>query len=73
MPFKYFQSRRSTAYRLAEKKRMRQCKGFVNVLFSLMKLDLCFPSFSTLSKRLRTLKLTRPFYLLAHSAAQEQL
>ena len=48
---------------------LRQCEGFVNALFSLMQLDLRCPSFSTLSKRLRTLKLTRPFYRLAHSTA----
>jgi hypothetical protein len=50
---------------------LRQCEGFVNALFSLMKLDLRCPSFSTLSKRLRTLKLSRPFYRLAHLDAQD--
>ena len=50
---------------------LRQCEGFVNALFSLMQLDLRCPSFSTLSKRLRTLKLTRPFYRLAHADAQD--
>jgi hypothetical protein len=44
---------------------LRQCEGFVNGLFSLMKLDLRCPSFSTLSRRLRRLKFTRPFYRLA--------
>ncbi|MEO8401614.1 MAG: transposase [Gammaproteobacteria bacterium] len=48
---------------------LRQCEDFVNALFALMKLDLRCPSFSTLSKRLRTLKLTRPFYRLAHANA----
>jgi hypothetical protein len=50
---------------------LRQCEGFVNALFSLIKLDLRCPSFSTLSKRLRTLKLTRPFYRLAHAGSQD--
>ncbi len=50
---------------------LRQCEGFVNALFTLMKLDLRCPSFSTLSKRLRTLELTRPFYRLAHANAQD--
>lgn len=50
---------------------LRQCEGFVNALFSLMKLDLHCPSFSTLSKRLKTLKLSRPFYRLAHANAQD--
>jgi Transposase DDE domain len=132
MPYKYFQSRRTAAYRSPEKSRnwseynkrmkmrgdiaiwlspdvihqwhvsdrnydgsgapnlysemailtvheirqvfklpLRQCEGFVNALFSLMKIDLRCPSFSTLSKRLRTLNLTRPFYRLAHSRSQD--
>src|SRR5260221_9881902 len=50
---------------------LRQCEGFVNALFSLMKIDLRCPSFSTLSKRLRTLKLKRPFYRLAHSGDKD--
>jgi Transposase DDE domain len=50
---------------------LRQCEGFVNALFSLMQLDLRCPSFSTLSKRLRTLELTQPFYRLAHAGSQE--
>ena len=50
---------------------LRQCEGFVNALFSLMQLDLHCPSFSTLSKRLKTLKLTRPFYRLSHVGSQD--
>ena len=41
---------------------LRQCEGFVNSLFAMMKIDLSCPSFSTLSKRLKHLKLTRPYY-----------
>ena len=46
---------------------LRQCEGFVNALFKMMKLDLRSPSFSTLSKRLKKLKLKQPVYRLAHS------
>ena len=44
---------------------LRQCEGFVNSLFKLMKLDLCCPTYSVLSKRLKSLKLTRPDHRLA--------
>ncbi len=36
---------------------LRQCEGFVNALFKMMNIDLRSPSFSTLSKRLKTLGL----------------
>lgn len=45
---------------------LRQCEGFVNALFKMMNLDLRSPSFSTLSKRLKTLVLKQPVYRLAH-------
>ena len=45
---------------------LRQCQGFVNALFKMMKLDLRSPSFSTLSKRLKTLCLKQPVSRLAH-------
>jgi hypothetical protein len=45
---------------------LRQCEGFVNSLFKLMKIDLRSPSYSVLSKRLKKLNLTRPFYRKAH-------
>lgn len=45
---------------------LRQCEGFVNSLFKLMKIDLQSPSFSVLSKRLKKLNLSRPFYRKAH-------
>ncbi len=48
---------------------LRQCECFVNALFSLMTLDLCCPSFSTLSKRLKTLGLSRPHYRYCHRKA----
>jgi len=48
---------------------LRQCEGFINALFKLMHVDLRCPSFRTLSKRLKTLNLTRPFYRLAHAKA----
>lgn len=41
---------------------LRQCEGFVNALFTLLKVDLRCPSFSTLSKRLKILGLKRPYY-----------
>jgi len=45
---------------------LRQCEGFVNALFKMMKLDLRSPNFSTLSKRLKTLGLKQPVYRLEH-------
>lgn len=45
---------------------LRQCEGFVNGLFKMMGIDLRSPSFSTLSKRLKTLGLKQPVYRLAH-------
>lgn len=45
---------------------LRQCEGFVNSLFKLMKIDLQSPSYSVLSKRLNKLNLNRPFYRKAH-------
>jgi hypothetical protein len=48
---------------------LRQCEGFVNSLFSLMKINLRCPSYSAMSKRLKTLNLTRPFYTKAHPEA----
>ena len=45
---------------------LRQCEGFVNSLFKLMKVDLQSPSYSVLSKRLKKLNLNRPFYRKAH-------
>ena len=50
---------------------LRQCKGFVNALFKIMNLDLRSPSFSTLSKRLKTLGLRQPVYRLAHSKGSD--
>lgn len=41
---------------------LRQCEGFVNSLFKLMKIDLKCPGYSVLSKRLNKLNLNRPFY-----------
>jgi hypothetical protein len=41
---------------------LRQCEGFVNALFNIMNIDLRCPSFSTLSKRLKTLGLKQPAY-----------
>lgn len=41
---------------------LRQCEGFINSIFKLMKIDLCCPSYSVLSKRLKKLNLNRPFY-----------
>ena len=46
---------------------LRQCEGFVNALFKMMNLNLRSPSFSTLSKRLKTLGLKQPVYRLAHA------
>lgn len=46
---------------------LRQCEGFVNAIFKMMNLDLHSPSFSTLSKRLKTLGLKQPAYRLAHA------
>lgn len=45
---------------------LRQCEGFVNALFKLLNLELCCPSFSTLSKQLKTLELKQPHYRFAH-------
>lgn len=45
---------------------LRQCEGFVNALLNMLQLDLRCPSFSTLSKRLKTLGLKQPAYRLAH-------
>ena len=45
---------------------LRQCEGLVNSLFKLMHVDLQCPSYSVLSKRLKKLKLTRPFYRKSH-------
>jgi hypothetical protein len=45
---------------------LRQCEGFINSLFRLMKYDLRSPSYSVLSKRLMKLDLTNPVYRLAH-------
>lgn len=50
---------------------LRQCEGFVNGLFALMKINLTSPEFSTLSKRLKKLKLNRPFCRLAHPDAMK--
>lgn len=46
---------------------LRQCEGFVNALFKMMNVDLRSPSFSALSKRLKTLGLKQPVYRLAHA------
>jgi hypothetical protein len=46
---------------------LRQCEGFVNALFKMMSIDLRSPSFSTLSKRLKTLGFKQPVYRLAHA------
>jgi hypothetical protein len=46
---------------------LRQCEGFINAIFKMMNLDLHSPSFSTLSKRLKTLGLKQPAYRLAHA------
>lgn len=45
---------------------LRQCEGLVNSLFKLMNIDLQSPSYSVLSKRLKKLNLTRPFYRKSH-------
>lgn len=45
----------------------RQCEGFVNAIFKMMKINLCSPSFSTLSKRLKTLGLKQPLYRLSYA------
>lgn len=50
---------------------LRQCEGFVNALFKMMHLDLRSPSFSTLSKRLKTLGLKQPVYRLAHAKGSD--
>lgn len=50
---------------------LRQCEGFVNSLLKLMKLDLCSPCFSALSKRLKKLNLKRPFYRKGHYQSEE--
>jgi hypothetical protein len=41
---------------------LRQCEGFVNSLFKLMKINLRSPSYSVLSKRLKKLNLNRFCY-----------
>ena len=45
---------------------LRQCEGFINSLFKLMKLSLQSPSYSVMSKRLKKLGLKRPSYRYAH-------
>ena len=50
---------------------LRQCEGFINSLFKLMKIDLRSPSFSVLSKRLKKLNLNRPFYRKSHVDARD--
>jgi len=50
---------------------LRQCEGFVNSLFKLMKIDLRSPSYSVLSKRLKKLNLNRPFYRKSHAYNKE--
>jgi hypothetical protein len=45
---------------------LRQCEGLINSLFKLMKIDLQSPSYSVLSKRLKKLNLSRPFYRKSH-------
>lgn len=45
---------------------LRQCEGFINLLFSMMKINLRYPSYSAMSKRLKTLNLKCPFYRIAH-------
>ncbi len=50
---------------------LRQCEGFVNSLFAMMKLELRCPSFSTLSTRLKALSLKCPFYRKAHQYAND--
>ena len=42
---------------------LRQCQGFINSLFQMMKIPLSCPDFSMLSKRLRALKIKVPRYL----------
>lgn len=41
---------------------LRQAQGFINSLFRQMKLGLCCPDFSVLSRRLRQLKIAVPHY-----------
>ena len=41
---------------------LRQSEGFINSIFNLMRLDIKYPSFSTLSKRLAKLNITCPSY-----------
>jgi len=50
---------------------LRQSEGFINSLFKLMNIDLQCPSYSVLSKRLKKLNLTRPFYRQAHAAYKD--
>jgi transposase len=45
---------------------LRQCEGFINALFKLMKFELTCPCYSSLSKRLSKLNLNQPAYRLAH-------
>ena len=45
---------------------LRQCEGFINSLFAMMKIDLRCPSYSAMSKRLKALNLQCPFYRKAH-------
>lgn len=50
---------------------LRQCEGFVNSLFAMMKIALTCPSFSTLSTRLKALNLKCPFYRKAHRESND--
>lgn len=50
---------------------LRQCEGFINSLFKLMGIDLHCPSYSVLSKRLKKLNLSRPFYRKSHELSKE--
>lgn len=48
--------------RLVYKQPLRQTEGFINSLFELMNLDIRCPSYSVLSKRLKSLRLKCPRY-----------
>ncbi len=50
---------------------LRQCEGFVNSLFKLMNPNLHCPSYSVLSKRLKKLNFSRPFYRKSHAYHKE--
>lgn len=41
---------------------LRQCQRFINSLFRLMKIDLCCPHYSCLSKRLQSLNIKSPMH-----------